>query len=265
MEENFKKLSERLNIQLAAIAVEVKLLVKHSELDTANIGFTPNQKEVVGEMKANIMLSYRHLEDAHHRLSRVQELHSTIETYYPTMHPEESSELEESTELNDLLFSQRFFEGKIDGEGVIVDSLIGKPIKYGDKEIGMIESAILIGEIIQYKARIYKKSEELFKSITEFPKIFPSIGFSIEEPILNKKRNIETEQNFIVVNGRKIAWDKDEISYETLMVLVGYKIDDIVSVTFSRGWIPSEGILYPNKTVPTITGMSFSAVITGNA
>lgn len=72
MEENLEKICEGLRNEIRDIGAAVLVLMKHGDFQKEQ-----TQKELYinchSEMKANIMLSYRHLEDARMRLGKVMQ------------------------------------------------------------------------------------------------------------------------------------------------------------------------------------------------
>lgn len=68
MEENLEKLCEDLRNKIRDTGNAVLMLIKHEDFKGEQL--FENQH---GEMKANIMLSYRHLEDARMRLGKVMQ------------------------------------------------------------------------------------------------------------------------------------------------------------------------------------------------
>lgn len=68
MEENLEKICEDLRGRIRDMGVTVIALMKHGDFKGEQL--FENQH---GEMKANIMLSYRHLEDARMRLGKVMQ------------------------------------------------------------------------------------------------------------------------------------------------------------------------------------------------
>jgi hypothetical protein len=67
MEEDIKELCNRLRAQIQDIGGAVKPMINHSCFNPTDISY----REMHAEMKANIMLAYRHLEDARMRLGKV--------------------------------------------------------------------------------------------------------------------------------------------------------------------------------------------------
>ena len=68
MEENLESACERLRGNVRDIGKEVKALMDHSDFKGEQ-AFNGQH----GEMKANLMLSFRHLEDARMRLGKVMQ------------------------------------------------------------------------------------------------------------------------------------------------------------------------------------------------
>lgn len=68
MEENLEKICEELRNDIRDTGKVVLKLIKHGDFKGEQL--FENQHE---EMKANIMLSYRHLEDARMRLGKVMQ------------------------------------------------------------------------------------------------------------------------------------------------------------------------------------------------
>lgn len=72
----------------------------------------------------------------------------------------------------------------------------------------------------------------------------------------------------IIVNGRTVETDLDQISYADLIALAGYSPTRVVSVTYRskrNGDNVQEGILIPGRIVTVDDGMVFNASVTGSA
>ena len=65
-EANLKALCDGLRNEIQRTARSVKVLLEHSDMKAENE--YPGQR---GEMKANVMLTYRHLEDARMRVGKI--------------------------------------------------------------------------------------------------------------------------------------------------------------------------------------------------
>ncbi len=65
---------------LKSIGAQIKALMNHPD---ANPSIMDNHKLDVGEMKANIMLAYRHIEDARMRLGKAVQAYDGGTSCYP--------------------------------------------------------------------------------------------------------------------------------------------------------------------------------------
>ncbi len=66
MEEEMKAICDRMRVSIKDAGEEIKNLLYHSDFDKEET--YPDQH---AEMKANIMLTYRHLEDARMRIGKI--------------------------------------------------------------------------------------------------------------------------------------------------------------------------------------------------
>jgi len=64
MEQHFQEILDRERAEIGSVAARVKALMKHT------VFLAPGPTMDAGETKANIMLAYRHLEDARMRLGK---------------------------------------------------------------------------------------------------------------------------------------------------------------------------------------------------
>ena len=79
MEPTLEQACDDLRGDILAIGDKVESLMRHSDIDSSNTEAVTCRH---GECKANVMLSYRHLEDARMRLGKVmQELQGGVSCY----------------------------------------------------------------------------------------------------------------------------------------------------------------------------------------
>ena len=69
MEESIKDICSRLRGQILDVGITTREMMNHSEFDTAKAPAPSDSPHA--EMRANLMLAYRHLEDARMRLGKV--------------------------------------------------------------------------------------------------------------------------------------------------------------------------------------------------
>lgn len=72
----------------------------------------------------------------------------------------------------------------------------------------------------------------------------------------------------LIVNGRSVETQMQEVSYNDIIVLAGYEAKPglVFTITYRRGVVRSaEGSLTPGEKVATRNGMIFNCMVTGAA
>jgi len=77
-------------------------------------------------------------------------------------------------------------------------------------------------------------------------------------------KNLKTPSTLIFVNGKHMVFDKEEISYEDVLKLLGLE-DGVYSVTYTRGIERQKGSLDKGQYIKVNQGIRFNCDRTDNA
>jgi len=69
----------------------------------------------------------------------------------------------------------------------------------------------------------------------------------------------------IILNGRRVTIQKDEMTYEELVALTGHPQGTLLTITYRRAQDPPQGILVPRKRVTLKEGAVVNASDTSRA
>lgn len=194
MEETLQDICQRLREQILQTAKELKRLMTRDEVtlrDKPAETLSDGMREDAGEMKANIMLAYRHLEDARMRVGKILQAHDGGTSIY-----DKSAKVEPQQYI--IKSSNGYLKefDPVNGYQPIMTSDIKDAFKFINHPPTDVASQI---QILGFSAEVlpYNKS---------YPTMQPE---EIQPRIVNTYT--------IIINGRAVIWEGSSILFSDLV------------------------------------------------